>query len=139
MSPSPPSPAGAAPEPAPGSPNRLRGHRAAATRLVSAAGAVVVHGLLLLGLAAVVWRPAGPAAPRGPEIAIDFEAPASGDAPRPVPGPNTPAARPPTGELTLVIEPPAAAPVALGQRTVLVPHAKRMSERRSTPRRRYKL
>ena len=110
MSPSPPSPAGAAPEPATGSPNCLRGHRAAATRLVSAAGAVVVHGLLLLGLAAVVWRTAGPAAPRGPEIAIDFEAPASGDAPRPVPGPNTPAARPPTGELTLVIEPPAAAP-----------------------------
>lgn len=104
------SPAGTTLEPTPGSTRGPRGHRAAATRLVSAAGALVVHALLLLGLAAIVWRTAGPAAPRGPEIVIDFEAPAAGDAPRPAPGPTDPAPRPPTGELTLVMEPPMPAP-----------------------------
>lgn len=101
-------------EPGPGSPRNPRGHRSAATRVVSAAGALIVHALLLLALAAVVWRTAGPATPRGPEINIDFEAPTAGDAARPMPGPAVPTDPPPPGEVALVMSPLSApAPVPL--------------------------
>lgn len=90
----------------------------AAHGMLGAVGAVIVHGLLLMALAAVVWRTASTPAPPGPEIKIDFEATMLGDAPEPVAGTSAPAAppRPAAPEVQLVMMPesePAPAPVAL--------------------------
>lgn len=85
--------------------NGGRHPRRAATRVVSATGSLVVHALLLVALAAVVWRSTSGNSPTGRDIKIAFDMPAMGEAPVPIAGSPAPQAPPRAHEVGLIVDP----------------------------------